>query len=188
VTFPVIATALGLAGFAPTIAKWLSGGKAEEAATQVIDIAQKVTGTLNPMDAMERLRGDTEMVSAFQADIIQWEAKVELAAIEDRKDARARDTVLIQKGQRNLRADFMVAAPVTGLILCVVALAYFPITLHGEAVGLLTMVAGIFGNCLKEAYGFEFGSSRRGKEKEDSRKNDNIASLIDKYNHTAGKE
>jgi hypothetical protein len=72
------------------------------------------------------------------------------------------------------------------LILCVIALAYFPITLHEGTVGLLTMVAGIFGKCLKEAYGFEFGSSRRAKEKDGSRENDAIASLIDKYNHTGG--
>jgi hypothetical protein len=107
-TFPFIASTLGLTGFAPAIAKWLSGSNVGEAATQVIDIPQKATGTLNPVDAMEHLKGDTEIVSAFQAGIIQWEAKAELAAIKDHKDARARGAALIQKGQRNLRADFMI--------------------------------------------------------------------------------
>ncbi|MDF3033443.1 MAG: hypothetical protein K0R76_397 [Alphaproteobacteria bacterium] len=121
------------------------------------------------------------MVSAFKG-----EAKFELAAIEDRKDARARDIALIQKGQRNLRADFMVAAPVRGLALCVVALAYFSIMLHEGTVGLLTMVAGMFGNCLKEAYGFEFGSSRCRKEKEKA--DETIASLIDRCKLLDGEE
>jgi hypothetical protein len=37
------------------------------------------------------------------------------------------------------------------------------------------MIAGIFGACLKDAYTFEFGSSRGSKEKDDS-----IATLIER--------
>jgi hypothetical protein len=38
--------------------------------------------------------------------------------------------------------------------------------LPGEAVGIISTVAGIFGACLKDAYAFEFGSSRGSKEKD----------------------
>jgi hypothetical protein len=39
------------------IKKWLRGDKAE---TQAIDIAKKFTGTLNPVDAAKRLKGNTQ--------------------------------------------------------------------------------------------------------------------------------
>ena len=53
-TFPVIGAALGLVSFAPIIARWLGGDQAQEAAAKVVDIAQRVTGTLDPMEAIHR--------------------------------------------------------------------------------------------------------------------------------------
>jgi len=41
--------------------------------------------------------------------------------------------------------------------------------------GIISTVAGIFGACLKDAYAFEFGSSRGSKEKDMT-----VASLVEK--------
>ena len=68
--FPIIAVALGLAGFAPIIARWLGGGQAHETAAKVVDIAQKVTGASDPLEAIQRLQENTGMVSEFQKAII----------------------------------------------------------------------------------------------------------------------
>ena len=166
--FPVIAAALGLAGFAPIIARWLGGDQAQDVATKVVDIAQKITGTLDPIEAIQRLQESTDMVSAFQKAIIQVEAEIELAVMKDRQDARLRDVALVNAGRSNIRADVMVIAAATGLILCLASLACFSEALPGEAVGIISTIAGIFGACLKDAYTFEFGSSRGSKEKDNA--------------------
>lgn len=166
--FPVIAAALGLAGFAPIIARWLGGDQAQDVATKVVDIAQKITGTLDPIEAIQRLQENTDMVSAFQKAIIQVEAEIELAVMKDRQDARLRDVALVNAGRSNIRADVMVIAAAMGLILCLASLACFSEALPGEAVGIISTIAGIFGACLKDAYTFEFGSSRGSKEKDNA--------------------
>ena len=166
--FPVIAAALGLAGFAPIIARWLGGEQAHDVASKVVDIAQKVTGTMDPVEAIRRLEDNTEMVSEFQKAVIQVEAEIELAFLKDRQNARLRDVALVNAGRSNVRADVMVVAAATGLILCLGSLAYFSTELPGEAVGIISTIAGIFGACLKDAYTFEFGSSRGSKEKDNT--------------------
>jgi len=165
-TFPVIAAALGLAGFAPIIARWLGGDKAQDVAARVVDIAQTVTGASDPIEAIQRLQRDSGMVSEFQKAVIQVEAEIELALMKDRQDARLRDVALLNAGRSNIRADVMVIAAAIGLILCLESLAYFSTELPGEAVGIISTIAGIFGACLKNAYNFEFGSSRGSKEKD----------------------
>lgn len=175
--FPIIAAALGLAEFAPIIARWLGGDQAQEAASKVVDIAQKVTNTLDPVEAIQRLQENTGMVSEFQKSIIQIEAEMELAVMKDRQDARLRDIALVNAGRSNIRADVMVIAAATGLVLCLGALAYFSEELPGEAIGIISTIAGIFGACLKDAYSFEFGSSRSSKEKEDV-----VAAMIERSN------
>lgn len=165
-TFPIIAAALGLAGFAPIIARWLGSEQAQEVATKVVDIAQRVTGTSDPVEAIQRLQRNSDMVSEFQKAVIQVEAEIELALMKDRQDARLRDVALLNAGRSNIRADVMVIAAAVGLILCLGSLAYFSTELPGEAVGIISTIAGIFGACLKDAYNFEFGSSRGSKEKD----------------------
>jgi len=164
--FPIIAAALGLASFAPIIARWLGGDQAPEIAGKVVDIAQKITGTLDPVEAIKRLQDNTDMVSEFQRAIIQVEAEIELAVMKDRQEARLRDVALVNAGRSNVRADVMVLAAAIGLILCLASLAYFSEALPGEAVGIISSIAGIFGACLKDAYSFEFGSSRGSKDKD----------------------
>jgi hypothetical protein len=173
--FPIIAAALGLAGFAPIIARWLGGDQAHEVATKVVDIAQKVTGTLDPVEAIQRLQNNTDMVSAFQKAVIQVEAEIELAVMKDRQDARLRDVALVNAGRSNVRADVMVIAAAVGLMLCLGSLACFSEALPGEAIGIISTISGIFGACLKDAYTFEFGSSRGSKEKDDT-----VAALIER--------
>ena len=66
----------------------------------------------------------------------------------------------------NTRADIMVIAAAVGLLSCLISLALFRSNLPGEAVGIISTIAGIFGSCLKDAYSFEFGSSRGSKVKD----------------------
>lgn len=60
----------------------------------------------------------------------------------------------------------MVLGAVLGLIACLASLIWFRAGLPGEAVGIISTIAGIFGACLRDAFQFEFGSSRGSKDKD----------------------
>ncbi|MDR2645933.1 MAG: hypothetical protein LBC04_02025 [Holosporaceae bacterium] len=68
---------------------------------------------------------------------------------------------------RNRRLNIMVVGAALGLIFCILTLTSYSGNLPGEVVGIISTVSGIFGACLKDAYSFEFGSSRGSKDKDD---------------------
>lgn len=174
-SFPFVATALGLARFAPSIARLLGGEDAERVASQVLDVAKKITGEEDPLSMATLLSENPEMLIEFQKEIIRYEADMEWAFLKDRQDARWRDMTFVNSGRQNLRADIMVVCAAGGLITCLASLAYYSDFLPGEAVGIISTIAGIFGSCLKDAYAFEFGSSRGSKMKDSA-----VAAIIER--------
>lgn len=171
---PLLAAAVGLAQFAPVISKWVGGKRAEEMAQKVVDIANTVTDSLDPATAIQKLSENHKMLIEFQKAVMEMDAKYVELEYQDRQDARNRDVALLKYGGRNRRADIMVVAAAFGLIFCLVSLAYYSVELPGEAVGIISTIAGIFGACLKDAYAFEFGSSRGSKDKDST-----VATLLD---------
>jgi hypothetical protein len=71
----------------------------------------------------------------------------------------------------------MVISAVVGLISCLAIICIFRHELPGEVIGIISTIAGIFGSCLRDAYNFEFGSSRGSKEKDQT-----VASILHKRN------
>lgn len=173
--FPLMAAAMGLAEFAPSIMRWLSGDTPQKVAQDVVERAKRVTKTNDVTQAIAALRADPDMLIEFQKSILHYEAELELAFLADRQTARNRDIEFIKTGKRNTRGDVMVLSAALGLIFCLLVLAYFSHDLPGEAVGILSTIAGIFGSCLKDAYAFEFGSSRGSKDKDSA-----VAALLEK--------
>lgn len=162
-----ISAALGVASLAaPYIGKWLFGDDGEKVASQVVAVAQKVTATDSPAAAQQALQANPELVAQLQTQLATLNADLERAYLQDRQSARARDVELAKSGRSNVRADLMVAGVTLGLIACIGVLAIYRSQVPGEVVGILSTVAGIFGSCLKDAFGFEFGSSRSSKEKD----------------------
>lgn len=98
--------------------------------------------------------------------IRQLALQTTIAELQDVQSARMRDVDLAKLGQRNTRADVMVAGATLGLILCLVSLVIYRNTIPPEAVGIITTVASIFGLCLRDAFSFEFGSSRSSQNKD----------------------
>lgn len=172
---PLISAALGLAQFAPSIARWLGGENAEKVATTVVDMAKKLTGQEDSLVMIQMLRENPGLVIEFQRAVIQLESEFEFMYLRDRQDARARDVAMTQAGRNNIRADIMVLCAAGGLISCLVTLSWYCDNLPGEAVGIISTIAGIFGACLKDAYAFEFGSSRGSKIKDTT-----VASIIER--------
>jgi hypothetical protein len=74
---------------------------------------------------------------------------------------------MINAFNRNKRLNIMVIGAALGLVFCLLMLTSYREDLPGEVVGIVSTISGIFGACLKDAYSFEFGSSRGSKDKDD---------------------
>jgi len=61
----------------------------------------------------------------------------------------------------------MVVCAAGGLVLCLISLAFFQTIPPRGGGGHHLNGGGIFGSVLKDTYGFEFGSSRGSKEKDE---------------------
>lgn len=170
-----LTAALSLAEFAPNLVRWLRGKNADAMAQDVIDAAKRATKGATAEEAWKVLRQDSKAVAEFQKEAIKLEIQWELALLEDRQKARERDLELLRTGHANRRADLMVVAAAAGLVLCLLSLAFYSEVLPGEAVGIISTISGIFGGCLKDAFAFEFGSSRGSKLKDST-----VASILDR--------
>lgn len=161
-------TAIALAKFAPSLLRYFGVGEtSSKVAEKAIDIAKAVTGAGSIEQALGALERNAEAARLFHVEIVKADGDLEKAYLADRGDARARDLEVrkLNDGQ-NTRQDVMIIGAVLGLIACLGVLVFFSETVPGEVVGILSMIAGIFGACLKDAYAFEFGSSRGSKEKD----------------------
>jgi hypothetical protein len=165
-SFPILALAHALTEFVPLVARWLGGDEGEKTAHKVVDIAQSITGEKDPLRILQTLKADAKLVAEFQQAILKMDHDLDLASYKDRESARLRDIALAQAGRSNLRADIMVLSAAIGLVSCLVTITLYRTSLPGEAVGIISTIAGIFGSCLKDAYAFEFGSSRGSKMKD----------------------
>lgn len=154
-----VTMALGLLEFAPVIAKLVGGNDSGDVAEKIVETAQSLTGTQDFNQVRNTFRNSPETQLQFQREI-------DTLLVQDRANARQRDASIFQMGRRNFRGDIMVLSALLGLLGCLAALTIFKMSLSGEVVGIVSTIAGIFGSCLKDAYAFEFGSSRGSKEKE----------------------
>lgn len=166
---PLVPLALALAQFAPSLMRFFGAGEASAAvADQVAGIAKSVTGAASPEEALSMLRANAQLAQEFQLAVLRQDGELERAYLSDRQSARGRD-VEVRKltGGTNTRADVMIVGAVVGLLACLGALMFFRREISGEAVGIISTVAGIFGACLRDAFQFEFGSSRGSRDKDE---------------------
>lgn len=163
--FPLIAAAGALIEFAPSIARWIGGDKAEDAAKEVVGIAQRVTGKSTPTEAVDMIRANPEMAMAFEKSINDHAAEMDAMYLKDRADARDRDVAIQDKRGRNTRADILAFAAIGGLISLIWILLFVSIP-GGPARDVLLMLSGALITIVKDVYGFEFGSSRGSKDKD----------------------
>jgi hypothetical protein len=165
--FPLIPLALSLAAeFGPGLVRRFAGDDAADVADKVIGAAKAVTGTDDPAEAVALARANPELAAKLRERLVELDIDLEKAYLADRHNARSRDVEMRKAGYSNSRADFMVAGAGLVLIACLLALTLLKQEITGEAVGIISTIAGIAGACLKDAFGFEFGSSRGSKEKD----------------------
>ncbi len=161
-----IAPLLALAEVAPAIFSLMRAlmpdtkASAMGIAERVVTLAQQLTGQHDMDNVLSMLKDHPELVVQFQEAIMELEKEVVRAEIADRRHAREREMALFTAGHIHRRGDIMVIAAVVGLLLCVGTLVFYHHTLPGEAIGIISTVAGIFGACLKDAFAYEFGAAR----------------------------
>jgi hypothetical protein len=154
--------------FAPSIIKYFTNSDtAGTVAGQVIDIAKTVTGKDTPEAAVEAMKLDPALAIQFKTAVMANDTELEKAFLADRQDARKRDTAITQAGRYNWRADVLAFLAVGGLVLCVYFIAR-DAGLPERAVNAIMFVAGVLASAVRDVYGFEFGSSRGSKEKDEA--------------------
>jgi len=164
---PLIPAAIGLAAeFAPQLVRWIAGEKAGETAQEVIELAHRVTGHDTLDGAAAALRGSPELVARLRSEAAALAAELEKAHLADRADARARDVAVQQQRGRNARADVLAFAAIAGLIGLIWLVVFVEIP-AGPARDVLLLLAGALIAVVKDVYGFEFGSSRGSKDKDE---------------------
>ena len=144
----------------PKFEKWFDSKSVNSISQTLVELAKLITNSPDASSAIKKLKASPELLQNLQEAILKHEKDIELAILQDRQNARARDINFIRQGRKNIRADVMVLAAAAGLSLCLVLIGFFRDSLPAEVLGAITTVAGIFGSCLKDAFSFEFGSSK----------------------------
>jgi len=168
-----ISLALGLAQIAPPLLRYFGAGEKSAKVTEIaIDTAKYITGKRSPDDALTALQQSPELQLQYQEAIIASETKLAVAAFEDRVSARERDVEFIKQGVRNTRADILAYGSLAFLGLVMLGLFFLDIPDGSKEV--LFMLVGALIAIVKDTYGFEFGSSRGSKEKDEERNKEHL--------------
>lgn len=158
-----LSIALGLARFVPEVIGYFAGDKAEDAAKDVIKIAERVTGKAGP-DAEKAIAENPELALKFKIAVLDNKVEMDRMYLADRQDARKRDVELRKLGSRNTRPDVMLIC--ASIILCLSIWMVANLGLEGEVLAIFHMMIGALIKMLGDAFQFEFGSSRGSKEKD----------------------
>ncbi|MBR1944226.1 MAG: hypothetical protein IJ848_01995 [Alphaproteobacteria bacterium] len=174
----VIKTALSIVSIIPGISnifdKWTKSYSIESVSKAIVSLAKSITGASTANGSFNKLSNNTELQIKLQELILKNESEIELSIINDKQNARLRDMEYVKNNRRNVRADVMVLSAALCMIFCLLIIVYCK-NMPGEVLGIISTMAGIFGSCLKDAYSFEFGSSRGSKEKDIT-----VASMLSK--------
>ena len=163
--------------FLPDLIGEIAGDKAEKVAELVVDTAATVTGATHneilkdPDIAAAQLRANPNLVMELRDRAAARILELEKAYLQDRQNARRRDVELHKAGFHNWWADVMVISAMTALV--VIVLVVYQAYIEGKELdaGLMSfmgMVAGAVLAMLKDAFAFEFGSSRSSRDKTDA--------------------
>lgn len=102
---PFIPIAMALAQFAPMIAGWLGGTKAEDVASKVVGIAQTVTGQSAPDAAVAALQADPNLSMQFQKAVLDQQAQLAQIAADVTKAELAADTADTQAVNQTMQTE-----------------------------------------------------------------------------------
>lgn len=166
---PIIPLAMALAQYVPSIIKLLTGSdKAEEAASQVVGIAQAVTGTSDGDAALASLKADPSKVLDFQQAMSAQQADLEKAYLADTSNARQRDVELAKAGVHNYRANVLAGSALVLVILCLLLVIWNDGGTNDFVKATISLILGRALGWVEQLFSFEFGTTRSSKTKDDT--------------------
>lgn len=177
--------------FLPQLVGKLAGNKAGDVAAAVINTATKTTGAKSPEEALAILQVNAQSAHEYRMALLQNTVIAAQLAADERADERKNDLDNVQGarlrdtdvrklgGGENRRADYMVLMAVIGVLASmgsVLWLVYLraahPDTLNSDIFNLVILqlanFAAWFGLSLRDAFSFEFGSSRGSRTKDEA--------------------
>ena len=161
--------AMGLAKVAPMVAGWLGGDKAEAAATEVVGIAEKLTGKKGP-DALESINADPALALEFQKAVMADKHRLDELYLQDKADAR--DMYKVHHEQTDRISERIMSYNLWA-ILALVMINGLAIYFLKQEAAVLATVSNLMGIVIKsllderkEVTGFHFGSSVGSKMKD----------------------
>ncbi|WP_260449335.1 hypothetical protein [Burkholderia seminalis] len=174
---PLIPIAMALAQFAPMIAGWLGGSKAEDVATKVVGVAQAVTGQSAPDAALAALQADPNLALQFQKAVLEQQSQLAQidAQLQQTKLGYEKDIYAAEAADRDSARRLAAqqpndwVRPTVTVVLLIGCLAVVFLMLDGRAAqvmkdptaaGTLGIVIGYLFNELKTALGFYFGMTK----------------------------
>jgi hypothetical protein len=159
---------LALANFAPLLAKYLGAGTTtEKVAAVAVQVAQTVTGAISPEEAVAKLAASSELQQKFQLAVLEKSVELDKLYLADIEDARKRDVELAKAGQKNFRADFLVAVAIV-VVIALTVLVVWHSDLYEYVKGIITLVLGRFLGYIDQIYNFDFGTTRSSRGKDDT--------------------
>ncbi len=165
----IIAGAIKLAEeFAPSLIKSLTGSdKASEVAGKVVEVAQAITGTGTPDEALSALKADPNKVLEFKQAMSTLEVDVLRAELADLADARKRDSDLAKAGMINYRANALAAGACALVVFCL-AIMVWRSGLDNDAKAVITLILGRALGWIEQVFSFEFGTNRTSRSKDNT--------------------
>ncbi|MBU9261963.1 hypothetical protein KTD13_16530 [Burkholderia multivorans] len=174
---PLIPIAMALAQFAPMIAGWLGGSKAEDVATKVVNVAQSITGQSAPDAALAAIQADPNLAMQFQKAVLDQQVQLAQAAgaLEQARMTYEKDIYAAEAADRDSARRLAAqqpndwVRPTVTVVLLIGCLAVVFLMLDGRAAqvmkdptaaGTLGIVIGYLFNELKTALGFYFGMTK----------------------------
>lgn len=159
---------MALGQFVPGIIKLLTGSdRAEDVAAHVVGIAQAVTGTATPDEALAMIKADPDKVLAFQQEMSAQQVDLEKAYLADVANARQRDVELAKVGIRNDRANVLAGAALLLVLICLAVVIWMG-DLNEYAKGGISLILGRALGWVEQLFSFEFGTTRANKTKDET--------------------
>lgn len=132
---------------------------------RAVEIAQSVTGALNPEEALKTLRENAELAAKYTDAAEARAADMVKVHLADVQDARKRDTEIQKIRGSNKRADVLVACCVIGIAACIL-ISCFVTDLNEFGKTVVNVALGAFLGTWSQVNNFEFGSTNSNKDKD----------------------
>lgn len=165
---PLIAAAIpSLIKLLPDVAGWFGGDKAENIATEVLNIASNVTGISDNSAALKAINSDPSVALKFQEAVMADKYRLDEMYLADKKDARAmQQTALEQEDVFSKRFLYYFAVG-WSLFAAIYLLCITFVTIPTDNISTVQTITGfIMGTLISSIIQFFFGSTKGSKDKD----------------------